>query len=262
MSISLAVLEDLVDGSGVAARIEVLLPVGVRHRQLAVRTLILGMLLTLDGRRPAFLTEAHAALTALPAEDQARLGVSADWKTGPHLLTYRQVEHTFHLVVTALGKDQPDGAPAGILIRICNDLLEASIPAWVTDATTALAADWTDVETWSRPRPWPAAPRPGRGRGRGDRCTGSSGGLARGRAGRAPRPPWWPPAGSTRRTSRLWARGGSSCGAPRMPRGRRTRWCRLCRQFPVMLFSLNLSAPGKTSEPRTSLQSIPATPGI
>jgi hypothetical protein len=151
VSISLAVLEDLVDGSGVAARIEVLLPVGVRHRQLAVRTLILGMLLTLDGRRPAFLTGAHAALIALPAEDQARLGVSADWKTGPHLLTYRQVEHTFHLVVTALGKDQPDGAPAGILIRICNDLLEASIPAWVKDATTALAADWTDVETWSRP---------------------------------------------------------------------------------------------------------------
>ncbi len=37
------------------------------------------------------------------------------------------------------------------LIRICNDLLEASIPAWVKDATTALAADWTDVETWSRP---------------------------------------------------------------------------------------------------------------
>ena len=60
MSISLAVPEDLIDGSGVAARIEVLLPVGVRHRQLAVRTLILGMLLTLDGRRPAFLTEAHA----------------------------------------------------------------------------------------------------------------------------------------------------------------------------------------------------------
>jgi hypothetical protein len=55
------------------------------------------------------------------------------------------------LVVTALGKDQPDGAPAGILIRTCNDLLEASIPAWVKDATTALAADWTDVETWSRP---------------------------------------------------------------------------------------------------------------
>ena len=151
MSIPLAGLEDLLDGSGIAPEIEVLLPAGVRHRQLAVRTLILGMLLTLDDGRPAQLTRVHAALTALPADDQARLGVSEDWKQGPHQLTYRQVEHTFHLVTVALGKDQPDGAPTQILIRTCSDLLEASIPAWVTDATTALAADWTDVETWSRP---------------------------------------------------------------------------------------------------------------
>ena len=151
MSISLALLEDLVDSSGAAARIEVLLPVGVRHRQLAVRTLILGMLLTLDGRLPAFLTEAHAALVALPAEDQARLGVSADWKTGPHLLTYRQVEHTCRLITRALGKEQPDGAPSPALQAFCDQLLEASIPEELKDATAALAADWTDVETWSRP---------------------------------------------------------------------------------------------------------------
>jgi len=151
VSIPLAELEDLIDGSGIAPEIEVLLPAGVRHRQLAVRTLILGMLLTLDDGRPAQLTRVHAALTALPAGDQARLGVSEDWKHGPHQLTYRQVEHTFHLVTVALGKDQPDGAPTQILTRTCSDLLEASIPAWVTDATTALAADWTDVETWSRP---------------------------------------------------------------------------------------------------------------
>ena len=151
MSIPLAELEDLVDGSGIAPEIEVLLPAGVRHRQLAVRTLILGMLLALDDGRPAQLTRVHAALTALPAGDQARLGVSEDWKQGPHQLTYRQVEHTFHLVTVALGKDQPDGAPTQILIRTCSGLLEASIPAWVKDATTALAADWTDVETWSRP---------------------------------------------------------------------------------------------------------------
>jgi hypothetical protein len=151
VSIPLAELEDLVDGSGIAPEIEVLLPAGVRHRQLAVRTLILGMLLALDDGRPAQLTRVHAALTALPAGDQARLGVSEDWKQGPHQLTYRQVEHTFHLVTVALGKDQPDGAPTQILIRTCSGLLEASIPAWVKDATTALAADWTDVETWSRP---------------------------------------------------------------------------------------------------------------
>lgn len=95
MSIPLAALESIADASGIALRIEVLLPIGVRHRQLRVRTLILGILLTLASRRPAFLTEVHEALTALPADDLPRLGVTEEWKHGPHLLTYRQVERTF-----------------------------------------------------------------------------------------------------------------------------------------------------------------------
>ena len=97
ISIPLAVLEDIVDTSCVAPRIEALLPAGVRHRQLRVRTLILGMQLTLADRRPAYLTEVRAALIALPEADQARLGVTEDWKTGPHQLTYRQTERTFGL---------------------------------------------------------------------------------------------------------------------------------------------------------------------
>ena len=36
----------------------------------------------------------------------------ADWKNGPHLLTYRQTERTFGLVAAALGKDEPDGLPS------------------------------------------------------------------------------------------------------------------------------------------------------
>jgi hypothetical protein len=109
------------------------------------RTLLTGMMLTLAGRRPAYLTEVHAALLALPAGDQARLGVTEDWNTGPHQLTYRQAERTYGLVADALSKDEPDGAPSETLPAICDDLLEASIPA------TALAADWTDVESFSRP---------------------------------------------------------------------------------------------------------------
>ena len=111
------------------------------------------MLLTLADHRPAHLTRVHDALTALPEPDQARLGVIEDWKTGPHLLTYRQTERTFGLVAGALAKDIPDGAPSGTLTAICNDLLEASIPAEHKHATTALAVDWTDVETFSRPPP-------------------------------------------------------------------------------------------------------------
>ena len=52
----------------------------------------------------------HQALISLPEDDQARLGVLADWKTGPHRLTYRQAEYTFGLVAGALGKDEPGRA--------------------------------------------------------------------------------------------------------------------------------------------------------
>ena len=151
MSIPLAALEAIVDVSGAAPAIEALLPHGVRGRQLAARTLLTGMLLVLRDRRPAFLTEVHAALIALPEPDQIRLGVTARWKTGPHQLTYRQTEHTHRVIATALGKEQPDGAPSPALQAFCDQLLEASIPEELKDTTAALAADWTDVETWSRP---------------------------------------------------------------------------------------------------------------
>ena len=153
MSIPPAALEAIIEASGIAPRIEALLPIGVRHRQLRVATLILGMMLTLAGRRPAHLTEVHAALTALPGADQRRLGVTEQWKTGPHQLTYRQAERTFSLITAALAKDTPDGTPSAALTAVLDDLLEASIPAQYKNASTALAADWTDVESFSRPPP-------------------------------------------------------------------------------------------------------------
>jgi hypothetical protein len=151
VSVPLAVIEAIVDASGVAPVIEELLPRGVRGRQLTARTLLTGMMLTVADGRPAHLTRVHAALTSLPEADQARLGVTAGWKTGPHQLTYRQTEHTCRLVVTALSKDSPDGAPSAALQAACDQLLEASIPAAHKNASSALAADWTDAETWSRP---------------------------------------------------------------------------------------------------------------
>jgi hypothetical protein len=151
--IPLPVLEEITDRSGIAPRIELLLPIGVRARQLLTRTLLLGMLIVLADHRPAHLTRVHQALVTLPEDDQRRLGVVADWKHGPHLLTYRQTERTFGLVTSALVKDIPDGLPSARLQRICDDLLEASIPEEFKDASTSLAVDWTDVETFSRPPP-------------------------------------------------------------------------------------------------------------
>ena len=153
MSIPLARLEEITDASGIAPRVEALLPVGVRHRQLRVRTLLAGMMLSQAGHRPAHLTRVRDALTVLPEPDQVRLGVLEDWKTGPHLLTCRQTERTFGLVTGALEKDAPDGLPSDRLAAICDDLLEASIPLQFKQASSALAVDWTDVETFSRPPP-------------------------------------------------------------------------------------------------------------
>jgi len=151
--IPLAVLEQIIDASGAAPRIEVMLPIGVRRRQLAVRTLLAGMCLAHADHRPAHLTRVHQALTSLPENDQRRLGVIADWKHGPHRLTCRQTERTFGLVAAALAEDEPGGLPSGRLQSICDDLLEASVPEELKDASSSLAVDWTDLESFSRPPP-------------------------------------------------------------------------------------------------------------
>ncbi len=151
--ISLPVLEGVLDASGIALRTEALLPSGARTRQLTVRTLLLGMMLALGDGRPAHLTRVHQALTALGEDDQRRLGVTADWKHGPHQLTYRQAEYTFALITRALSKDEPDGQPLPVLQHTCDDLLEASIPDQFKDASRPLAVDWSDLESFSRPPP-------------------------------------------------------------------------------------------------------------
>ncbi|MGA2829771.1 MAG: hypothetical protein ABSF03_27090 [Streptosporangiaceae bacterium] len=156
--IPLAAFEEIIDASGVAPRIEAMLPTGVRARQLKARTLLAGMCLAQADHRPAHLTRVHQALVSLPEDQQRRLGVIADWKHGPHLLTYRQTERSSGLVADALARDEPGGLPSGPLQGICDDLLEASIPEKFKDASTSLAVDWTDMESFSRPPPGKGGP--------------------------------------------------------------------------------------------------------
>jgi len=148
-----AAIEKVIDASGAAPRIEAMLPAGVRARQLSIRTLLAGMCLAQAGGRPARLTRVRQALVSLPGDDQRRLGVLADRRRGPHLLTCRQAEYTFGLAVGAPGTDKPDGLPPGSLQRVCDDLPEASVPAGFKDASASLAVDWTDLESFSRPPP-------------------------------------------------------------------------------------------------------------
>ena len=157
--IALAAFEEIIDASGTAARIEAMLPIGVRSRQLKARTLLAGMCLAQADHRPAHLTRVHRALVSLPEDDQRRLGVIADWKTGPHRLTYRQTEYTFGLVAGALAEDEPGGLPSPALQAACDDLLEASVPEELKDASRSLAGD--QVGPVPAHVPQPAGVQPG-----------------------------------------------------------------------------------------------------
>ena len=76
-----------------------------------------------------------------------------DWAGGPHRLTYRQVERTYRVLATALAKDAPDGLPSEALLSLTDALVEASIPQAHKTTTTALAVDWSDLETFANPPP-------------------------------------------------------------------------------------------------------------
>lgn len=150
-SINLGRLEAIIDASGVAPRIEALLPTGGRPRQLRVRTLLVGMLAALADGRPAHLSRVYAALVGLGQAERTRLGIVVLWRTGPHLLTYRQVERTFGVVAQALAKEKPDGAPSNALSGVVDALVEASVADEYKDQSSALAVDWSDHESFSRP---------------------------------------------------------------------------------------------------------------
>jgi len=151
MDVEIRCLEEIVDSSALAPSIEAMLPVGVRPRQLRVRTLLLGILIALSDGRPAHLTRVHEALTSLPIKDKQRLGVIARWKDGEHQLTYRQTERTYGLVVKALAKQEPDGLPSEGLSGAMDALMEASVQVLGRPETSALAIDWTDYESFARP---------------------------------------------------------------------------------------------------------------
>ncbi len=167
--IPLAVSGEITGASGVAPRIGAMLPIGVRPRQLRVRTLLAGMCLAGADGRPAHLTRVHQTLVNLPADDQVRPGIIADRKHGPHQLTCRQTERTSGLAAAALAKDEPDGLPSQALQAVCDDLPEASIPDQFKQASSSLAVDWTDLESFSRPPPAKDGPCAGPEASRGHR---------------------------------------------------------------------------------------------
>ena len=149
---ALAQLEELIDASGIAPRIEARLPIGVRYRQLRVRTLLAGMLLTQADQRPAHFTRVHHALITLPPEEQLRLGVISEWKSDQHQLTYRQTEAPSAwspALWTSTYQTVPGGDPAGSAM-ICWKLASP-----VSTGRPPARSQWTGA-TW---RPSPARRR-------------------------------------------------------------------------------------------------------
>jgi hypothetical protein len=139
----------VLDRSGAAAAVEALMPSGGRPRQLSVRTLLLGLLLAIGDGRAGQLTRVHRALVCLPEPDMVRLGVTARWRSGWHELTYRQTERTFKVMTTVLCCK--GGSPGEALTGLVTSLVSSSVPARYEDASSSLAVDWTDQESWSRP---------------------------------------------------------------------------------------------------------------
>lgn len=155
-AVDLATLEAIVDTAAVAPVIEAAMPTGGRPRQLPVRTLLVGIAAAVADDRPAHLRRVHRALVGLDDSDQVRLGVVVEDRRGRrHTLTYRQVERTFTSVVATMASPPPDAAgdghPGDRLGAFADALVEASVPPAHTHASTSVAVDWTDHETWARP---------------------------------------------------------------------------------------------------------------
>ncbi len=151
------------------------MPTGGRNAQLSPEAVLMGMLCALDHGRPAHLIAGCEALWELPVQDQVHLGAQRTQGGVLHPATYRQFSNTHQVMTRAIDPtpvpsfrhvaedDRPahlaatrDGVDATAaelrLAMVLDALCEASIPDAYKQVSSSLAVDWTDYETWSRPR--------------------------------------------------------------------------------------------------------------
>jgi len=152
------------------------MPTGGREGQLSPLAVLLGMLCAIDAGRPAHLVAGWEALCDLEVADGLRLGVLRPHDGSLRAPSYRQFSSTHQVMTRAIdpspvpsfkGVADDDraehlrGVRAGVdpeaagarLSRVLDTLVEASVPEAYKAASSSLAIDWTDHETWSRPRP-------------------------------------------------------------------------------------------------------------
>ena len=152
------------------------MPDGGRHGRLSPKAVLLGLLCAIDRGRPAHLVAGWEALCDLEVADQLRLGITVTDKGGLQLPSYRQFSSTHQVMTRAIDpspvpsfkgvadKDRASHlqrargsvdaeATVARLNHVLDALVEASVPGAYKHASSSLAIDWTDYETWSRPRP-------------------------------------------------------------------------------------------------------------
>ena len=151
------------------------MPSGGRHRQLRAHTMLVAIAFAIEEGRPAHLAQGLRMLNDLPAMTRRRLGVAVT-RTGNLVdATYRQFSHTNRTMLSAIDPAPvptfngvaEDGRAAHLasvrevidavakeerLQEVLDALVEASVPERYKSMSRSLAVDWTDHETWSRPR--------------------------------------------------------------------------------------------------------------
>ncbi len=169
-------IEAALDAAKVASVLEAHMPAGGRPRKLPARTVLLAMAFAIDEGRPAHLAAGWRTLVDLPGATRLRLGAAVTRTGALSDATYRQFSYAHRKMVGAVdpapvpsfrGVEEDDRAvhlqavradidaqAAGArLIFVLDALVEASVPVRYKSASHSLAVDWTDHETWSRPRP-------------------------------------------------------------------------------------------------------------
>ena len=152
--IPLAVFEEIIDASGVAPRIEAMLPVGVRA-PAAEGPHPAGRHVPGPGRSPARPPDPRAPGADQPARGRpaaARRDRGLEARPAPADLPADRA----HLRPGRRRPRQGRARRAALRPRCrqsATTCSEASIPDEFKDASTSLAVDWTDLESFSRPPP-------------------------------------------------------------------------------------------------------------
>jgi len=171
----LAAFEAVVEASGVATLLDDRRPQGGRVAQLSAKAVLVALMLGIDRHKSGHLSGAHEALADLSVAERIRIGAHRSTRDVLHDPTYRQLSSTHDVVVKAFdptpvpsfrGVAQEDrrahlGAHrAGVDVvaasstrdEVVDRLVEASVFDPYKQMSSSLAIDWTDHETWSRPR--------------------------------------------------------------------------------------------------------------